>query len=157
VLQAGLIVGFIALVVALGATLISPLCTSCLALFLGLGAGFLAGVFDKPLNNNESAKSGSLAGVMGGIGATIGQMAGTAANAMIMGPEGATDFVRQLGLPASDPSAFASGYWGGLIASACCFSVLNIALMAGLGALGGLLWWRTTGKKSAIPDQGINE
>ncbi|MBN1219874.1 MAG: hypothetical protein JXM69_13175 [Anaerolineae bacterium] len=147
-IQAGLIVGVITVVFILGFTLISPFCTPCVAIFMGLGAGFLAGVFDKPLDNSGSAKSGAAAGAIGGVGAIIGQMIGTAVNGLMVGSEGAADIVQQLGLPVDSAAGFDMGYWGGLIGSACCFGLLAIALMAGTGALGGLLWWATVGKKS---------
>ena len=148
-LISGLIIGVITLILTLGfTTLISPLCAPCLAILLGLGAGFLAGIFDKPADNNGAVKTGAGAGALGGLGAIIGQIIGTAVNALMVGPEGAAQFAEIVGLPTGDPASFETGYWGGLIGSACCFGILDIALMAGLGALGGLLWWQTMGKNA---------
>lgn len=47
-LKSGLIVGVVMIVLAIGSTLISPLCAPCVALLAGLGAGYLACVFDRP-------------------------------------------------------------------------------------------------------------
>ena len=146
-LKSGLIAGGVTFVLALGFTLLSPLCVPCLAFFLGLGAGYLAGVFDKPLDNGSSAKSGAGAGAIGGVGAIIGQMVGALLNAVIVGPERAARMLEQLGLPMATPDSFGSGYWIGVIGSGCCFGLLDVALMAGLGALGGLLWWQISGKQ----------
>jgi hypothetical protein len=54
-----------------------------------------------------------------------------------------------LGLPAGG-SGFGSAYWVGLIISTVCFGLLNLGLMAGTGALGGLLW-NQFNKKSVPP------
>jgi hypothetical protein len=146
-LKSGLIAGAVTFVLALGFTLLSPLCVPCLALLLGLGAGFLAGVFDKPLDNSNAAKSGAGAGAIGGIGAIIGQMVGAVLNSIIVGPETAAALMEQLGLPAPDPNSLGAGYWVGIVGSGCCFGLLDVALMAGLGALGGILWWQISGKQ----------
>jgi LytS/YehU family sensor histidine kinase len=146
-LKSGLIAGGVTFVLALGFTLLSPLCVPCLAFFLGLGAGYLAGVFEKPLDNGSSAKSGAVAGAIGGVGAIIGQMVGALLNAVIVGPEKAVKLVEQLGIPVATPNDFGAAYWVGIIGSGCCFGLLDVALMAGLGALGGLLWWQISGKQ----------
>jgi hypothetical protein len=143
-LKSGLIFGVVALFLSAGAALLSPLCVPCcLALFLGLGAGFVAGVFDKPGDNNTATKSGALSGAIGGVGALVGQSIGAVINGALVGPEGTARILEQLGLPSG-------GYWAGLFASGCCLGILDIALMAGLGALGGILWWQISGKKAAI-------
>jgi hypothetical protein len=147
-LKSGLIFGLVALLFSAGAALLSPLCVPCLALFLGLGAGFVAGVFDKPADNGTSTKSGALSGVIGGVGALVGQLIGAVINGVFMGPEGIARLLEQLGLPGNGS---AGGYWAGLFASGCCLGILDIALMAGLGALGGILWWQISGKKNAAP------
>jgi hypothetical protein len=152
--KSGIILGVVALVVAFGLTLLSPICTPCGALFLGLGAGYLAGVFEKPLSNGATAKSGAIAGGIGGIGALLGQFIGAAVNVMVLGPEGTSQLMQQMGVDVgSNQAAATSGYWIGVVGSAACVGILNIALMAGLGALGGLLWWQITGKNTAGPLQ----
>jgi hypothetical protein len=149
-LKSGLIFGAIALLLSAGAALLSPLCVPCLALFLGLGAGYVAGVFDKPADNGASTKSGALSGVISGLGALLGQLIGAAINGSMVGPERAASILQQFGLPTGNGAGFGPGYWAGLFASGCCLGILDIALMAGLGALGGVLWWQMSGKK-AVP------
>lgn len=145
--KSGLIAGGLTLLIAIGATLLSPLCTPCLVVFLGAGAGYLAGVFDKPITKNASTKAGVIGGAVGGVGAIIGQMIGAGLNAFIMGPQGAQQFNENFGLP-SGGAGFEQGYWFGLVGSAVCVSLIDILLMAGFGALGGLLWWQMTGKNA---------
>ena len=145
--RSGLILGVVALLVAAGATLLSPLCTPCAAVFLGLGAGFLAGVFDKPSNNNATVKTGAISGAVGGVGAILGQVIGTVLNGMLVGPERMQQLNQQLGLPFGGAVPHQT-YWLGLVGGGLCFSLLDILLMAGFGALGGLLWWQITGKNA---------
>ncbi len=148
--KSGIILAVVALVIAVGLTLLSPICPPCAALFLGLGAGFLAGVFDKPQDNNESAKIGAIAGGIGGVGALLGQFAGAGLNAWLVGPEKAAQIMEQLGVDAGGQAGFGSGYWIGIVGSAVCVGLLDVALMAGFGAVGGLLWWQITGKKTNV-------
>ena len=147
-LKSGLIIGVVMIVLALGSTLVSPLCAPCVALLAGLGAGYLAGVFDKPLASGASAKSGAAAGALGGIGAVIGGTLGGVGNMLIVGPDKTAALLRQMGLPAdsSGPS-----YYLGALGAPCCIGLFNVALMAGLGALGGILWYQISGKKATTP------
>ncbi|MBN1428085.1 MAG: hypothetical protein JXB07_06845 [Anaerolineae bacterium] len=147
--KSGIILAVVALVVVVGLTLLSPICTPCGALLLGLGAGFLAGVFDKPLDNGGSAKAGAIAGGIGGIGALLGQAIGALLNSVLLGPEGTAELLSQMGVDVGSDAAYASSYWVSTIGMAACVGIFNIALMAGLGALGGLLWWQVTGKNTA--------
>jgi len=147
-LKSGLIFGAVALVLAgITGVINFQLCAPCLALFMGAGAGYVAGMFDKPAGGTgASAKVGAGAGAIGGVGALFGHLGGGLVGAAITGPEQAADLARQLGLPASSDPA---GFWAGAIGASCCFGLLDVALMAGLGALGGLLWYQMTGKNMA--------
>ena len=149
-LKAGLITGGASLILALGMTLIAPFCTLCLALLLGLGAGYLAGVFDKPGEQNQVTKSGALAGAIGGAGVLIGQMIGAIINGFMVGPQGVADLYHNLGIQ-SIPTASAGSYWIGLLGGNLCIVVFSVGIMAGLGAVGGLLWWQTIGKNQTPP------
>lgn len=152
--KSGLIIGGVALVLAIGSTLISPLCVPCLALFLGLGAGYLAGVFEKPSEQPAATKSGAIAGAVGGAGIFLGQMIGTVINGFIVGPEGVAQILEGLDLPA-DMAGSAGSYWASLIGGNCCMGLFSVGLMAGLGALGGLLWWQTKGKNLSTPPANV--
>jgi hypothetical protein len=144
--RSGLIVGIIALFVAAGATLISPLCAPCAVIFLGIGAGYLTGVFDKPSTRNGVGRVGAIGGAVGGVGAIIGQIIGAIINSIIVGPEQIQQIYQNFGLPSGSPT-FTQLSWL-RTGSTVCFSLLDVLLMAGFGALGGLFWWQTTGKNA---------
>ena len=146
--KSALIFGGIAFLLSVGAVLLTPvLALCCIAPFMGLAAGYVAGVFDKPVSSGASSKTGAISGALAGIGAALGQIIGTVLNAFIVGPERAAEFMRNLGVPTSGGSGFASGYWLGMVGGTACFSLLDVLLMAGLGALGGLLWWAISRRK----------
>ncbi|MEW6239311.1 MAG: hypothetical protein AB1564_00685 [Chloroflexota bacterium] len=148
--KSGLIMAAIALVLAIGGTVVSPLCTPCLVLFLGAGAGYLAGVFDKPVEKSAATKSGALAGLIGGVGALLGQVGGSIINGVMVGPQGTAQLLRQMGLPSTGGDTV-SIYWISLILSTVCFGLLDLALMAGTGALGGMLWHQINNKNATPP------
>ncbi len=148
-LKSGLIVGVVAFILSIGAALVTPLCVPCLALLFGLVAGYLTGLFDKPANNGAAAKAGALAGVIGGIGAMLGQIVGAVINSLVMGPAGAARLANTLGLPTT--GGFSSGYWVGVIGMTVCTSALDILFMAGLGAVGGIIWWQMSGAAKQPP------
>lgn len=145
-LKSGLIIGGVMLVLAIGASLLSPICVPCLALFAGLGAGYLVGLFDKPGLQNAAVRGGASAGAIGGVGALIGQLIGGGINAVIVGPEGAQQLIQQIAPDLATGSTNSGAYYAGVFGSAFCIGLFNVAIMAGLGALGGLLWWNMTGK-----------
>jgi hypothetical protein len=149
-LKSGLIIGGVMLVLGGIFGFLFPLCVPCIALFAGAGAGYLAGMFDKTMSQGASAKSGAGAGAVGGAGALIGHVVGGMATALIFGPGSSAEMLRQLGIdvPASAASG-GVGFYAGAVGFSCCFGLFEVALMAGLGALGGLLWYQMTGKNMA--------
>lgn len=146
--KSGILFAIVMVVMAAGIALFSPLCVPCVAIFVGLGAGYLTGIFDKPLEKNTATKNGAIAGAIAGVGSLVGHLIGGVINAVMLGPEGAAQFARQLGLP-SDGSPV--GFYAGVFGGACCFGLLEIALMAGLAALGGILWFNMSGPKQTPP------
>ncbi len=145
--KAGLIIGIIMLLAGAGSSLLSPLCGPCLALVAGLVAGYLACVFEKPFASGKAAQTGALAGVISGVGALLGQLIGGIINAVTVTPDKIAALLRQFDLPmVADPSLYTIGY----IAGGLCFGLFDIALMAGLGALGGILWYQISGKNTNV-------
>ena len=145
--KSGLIFAAVSLLVAFLVTLLLPYCVPCLAPFLAVGAGYLAGVFSQPADQASAAKAGAAAGALGGAGALLGHLLGGAANALLVGPEGAVETLRGLGLPAADLTP--GMYYGVTFGLAVCLGLIEIALMAGVGALGGLLWWQARRPRAA--------
>src|SRR5512140_2867923 len=102
--RSGLILGAVALWVAAVVTAgISPLCTPCFVLFVGLGAGYVSGLFDKPPSNNDASKVRAISGAIAGIGAVMGLSIGSTINGIVVGPERALQMsgplIQSLGLP----------------------------------------------------------
>jgi hypothetical protein len=147
--KSGIIIAVVALFIALGVTLVFPYCTPCSAIVLGLAAGYLVGVFDKPTTQNAATKSGAIAGAIGGAGALLGQMIGAVINGFTVGAANASDIVEQLGIPMEGLTT--QNYWASTIGINCCLGLVGVGIMAGLGALGALIWWSTTGKKQQLP------
>jgi hypothetical protein len=149
-LKSGWIAAAVSLLLALGVTLVLPYCVPCLALLLGLGAGYLAGVFDRPALKAAAVRSGTLAGLIGGAGVVIGQMGATLINGFSVGPQGMMDLYNTLGITPGVPVT-PQFYWVSLIGGNGCLALVSVGLMAGLGALGGLLWWQVSGQKLIPP------
>ena len=145
-IKSGMIGAAVSLILVVGLALLSPICVPCAALFLGLGVGFLAGVLDKPADGRGSAKAGAVAGVISGIGAALGQLIGAGLNSLLVGPEDAARMLQQLGVETVGSAGVGLGYWAGIVVSGLCFSFLDVALMAGMGALGGLAWMGIMGQ-----------
>ena len=156
-LKAGIIIGFVALLFAVGVALLSPICVPCLSLLLGLGAGFLAGVFEKPEEGNETLRIGALAGVIGGIGMAFGQLIGAVINSIIVGPEGTAQLIESFGFQTGGLAEIGLSYWAGLIGSTVCFGLLDIALMAGFGVVGALAWGKFLRKNTGSSEEVVME
>ena len=150
--KSGLIFGAVALMlIGITGVINFQLCAPCLALFMGVGAGYVAGMFDKPMGGTGgSTKAGAGAGAIGGIGALFGHMGGGLVGALRIGPEQAmaqaAELARTLGLSVPLTGVDPVSYYGSTLGFSCCFGLFEIALMAGLGALGGLLWYQMTGR-----------
>jgi hypothetical protein len=141
--KSGLIVGAVMFVFVLGlAAVISPFCALCIPLLTGLGAGYLAGVFDKPISNGDAAKRG--AGAIAAGLAMFAQIIASIINALVLqNPQ--YQLGRIWGADAVDPAMV----WALQIGSALCVGLINVGLTAALGAGGGAIWFGTGGKNQA--------
>ena len=148
--KSGLIIGGIAVIFSFAITLLSPFLLPCITPILGLAAGYMAGVFDHPRLKNAATKGGAKAAALGGLGMLLGQVVGAVINGVMVGPEGALMILNSFGFAAGSPAQLGGVYWTALVLSTTCISVFNIALMAGLGALGALIWWEVAGKNVAV-------
>ncbi len=143
--KAGIIIGIAAFALAfVGSVGLSPLCgLLCVSPVAGVIAGYLSSVFDKPITGEGGAKSGAIGGAVGGVGAFLGQALAGVINAL---------FARQI-------AQFAGRTFGtavdvnaarvGALGWGLCGGVIDIIVMAGLGALGGYLWYQFVGSKPA--------
>ncbi len=148
--KSGLIFGAVMFVGALVITFFVAFCVPCLAVFIGLAAGYVAAVFMKPLEQPTAVRSGAIAGAIAGIGAILGEMVGSIINGVAVGPNGAAQLFQQFGL-STGAHISAGEYWAILLGENFCIALFSVALMAGLGALGGLIWWSMSGKNKLVP------
>lgn len=135
--KSGLIVGAVMfLLVLVLAMAISPLCALCVPLLTGLGAGYLAGVFDKPISNGDAAKRGAGAGAIAAGLAIFAQMIASIINSLVMqNPQ--YQLGRIWGAEAVNPAMV----WALQIVLGACVGLLNVALTAAFGAGGGAIWF----------------
>jgi hypothetical protein len=152
-LKSGIIFGIIGVVLALGVSvLITPLCSICFAVLLGLGAGYVAGIFDRPLSG-EAVKRGAGAGALAGGLMIFGQLIAGGINAGFMTSDPDLLLLNEmLGLPPADPSMV----WVGAVVGACCLGLLNVGILAALGAAGGAIW-NSTQKRGGATGGGTVE
>ncbi len=136
-------------VLALGLTLISPLCLPCVAVMAGLTVGYLAINIDRPPYSRMVTTPAAIAGLFAGFGMLLGQMAGSGINTMLVGPQGVGEIMSQIGINVG--SNLETGYYSGVLFSVCFIGMLNLALSAGFGVLGGQLWWQVVGTKQPPP------
>lgn len=143
--KSGLIVGGAMFLLVLGlAAIISPFCALCVPLLTGLGAGYLTGVFDKPLSNGEAAKRGAGAGAIAAGLAIFAQIIASIINSLVLqNPQ--YQLGRIWGADAVEPTVV----WMIQIASALCIGLMNVGLTAAFGAGGGAIWFGTGGKNQA--------
>ena len=156
-LKAGLIgaaVGFV--LAAVGSVAFPLLCNPCAAVFVGLGAGILAGVYVVPSSAGGAAGEGAKAGAIASAGNLLGQMVGTGVSVLIVPPEmaaeAAVELARQLGMVMVDPATYESLYYPLSFGGGCLCGLLGVVLGAGLGAVGGLLWHQIKKQSQEIDD-----
>jgi hypothetical protein len=146
-IKAGIIAAVVALILAIGGSLLAGICVPCIVLFIGAGAGYLACNFEPAADNGSAAKSGAIAGAIGGVGALLGQAIGSVIVGTTTDMETSMEMMRQLGFDMpTDVVIPEQLYWLSAIGTGCCIGFFDLLLMAGLGAIGGILWWQITGK-----------
>jgi hypothetical protein len=134
-IKAGLIGGVVGFIYVASLTLLSPVCTLCFTPLLGLGVGYLAGWFDKPQTVNVGLSRGIIAGNITGVGVIGGQMLATViSTVLITNLEQLPAWMRQFLQSESIATDLT-------ISSFFC-SLINLGIIAGLGAIGGMLWFR---------------
>ncbi len=135
--KAGLIGIALSFVLSVIAALIAPLCGLCVVVVVGLVAGYLSGVFDRPMTGALAARTGAAAGGIASVGALSGQLLAAAGLAAFF-PEGsqlAAEIVADIqGIPAPE---LTSGFiWAQQLAIACCVGLLNVGVLALFGVGG---------------------
>ena len=143
--KAGLIGLLVGGLLGIGITLLLPYCTPCAAIVVGVGVGFLGASWARPTDQAGGAALGAKAGAIAGAGHLAGQIIGMLINALAVGPQRAMEALTQIGLDAS--ALTPRMYWlTQVVVNATC-GLTNVLVAAGLGALGGLLWVQTRGRR----------
>jgi hypothetical protein len=152
--RSGLIFGAVALLLVIGAALVTPLCAPCVGLVMGLVAGYMAGIFDKPFSSGESIKKGGIAGaIAGGLG-FVGGMLGGVINSIVLDPANVEAFNNLFGITTTGMNQ--TGIWASQLALSFCVGLFNVVWMAIMGVAGGALWYQITGKnqkQTVLPPQ----
>ncbi len=147
--KSGLIFGAIAFVLVLGsAIVITPFCAPCLGLVLGIAAGYVAGVFDKPINSGESVRKGGMAGAIAGALGLVGGLIGGVINGALLNPASIENFTKVFGV--NNYSISQSQIWTYQLTFAVCVGLFNIVWMAILGVAGGAIWFQMKGKNQTM-------
>ena len=132
----------VGLIYTMSLTLLSPLCTLCFTPFLGIAVGYLTSWFEKPLRVEASLSRGSVAGAITGLGVVAGQMAATLVNGILVtNSEQLPIIIREFGLPQTILSS-SDEYWQTTLTLNSFCGLFNFALIVGLGAVGGLMWFQ---------------
>jgi len=120
------------------------------AVVLGLAAGALCAAFEKPARRDLARKRGALAGAIAGAAALPAQVLGQIVVALALAGSGTVD-ISPLGFPAAGATV---EWWNWLLNSlfaAGLYGLTSTAIMAGMGAVGGALWFRVSRKGIDAP------
>jgi hypothetical protein len=153
--KSGLIVGVISLFVILGfSVVLTQYCAPCVVILFGLAAGYLAGVFDKPISSGESLKKGGFAGAIAGAIGLLGGLIGGVVNSLLLNPGNMSSFYQMLGISGFNINQ--TQIWLSQMGFAFCVGLFDIAWMALLGIAGGAVWFQISGKNrvpTVLPPQ----
>lgn len=157
-----LIFGIASFILFLVVTFLLGCCTPCVAALMGAGAGSLAAYWTRSQTQNAAVRVGALAGVLSGLGALAGQLVGAMLSVQLVTPEmvsEAYDVVTQFyeslgsqGLEGFEMPGTGFVTRAAIITQVGC-GLFNVAIMAGLGALGGLLTFRYRNGRSGPEDR----
>ena len=140
------LVGFVAAL--LGGAVGWQICLPCLGLVLGAGAGYLACRVQAPADQPSATRVGAMAGGLAGAVTLLGSVIGGLGGAAILGPAGAQaemqTIAKSLGVAVPLTPLSPITYYGAALASSACCGAAVVFIMALLGALAGMVWFRQT-------------
>ena len=140
------VVGFLAAVLA--GAINWQICVPCIALVLGAGAGYFACRWEPPADQPSATRQGGTAGGVAGAATLLGNLVGGLMGAAILGPQGAEQsmesIARSLGVTVPQAPISPVTYYATALGTSACCGVVEIFIMALLGALAGMVWFRQT-------------
>jgi hypothetical protein len=125
------------------------------AVFLGLAAGVVCAFFEKPLLKNRAIERGATAGAIAGIAALPAQVLGEIVVALLLAGSGKVD-ISLFGLPAASATVDLWNWVLNALCAATLYGLIAAAVMAGMGAVGGALWFRVLRKQDLEPGAEVN-
>jgi hypothetical protein len=154
-IKAGLIGAGIGFVYVMALTLLSPLCTLCLTPLLGVAVGYITGSFDKPVRPEVAVSKGTIAGGIAGAGVVLGQILAALVNGVLVtNSQELPLLMREFGL---SETLIINGadYWQTTLAFNSVCSMFNLALIVGLGAVGGVMWLQRHKNRASLSNAGM--
>jgi uncharacterized membrane protein YfcA len=147
--RASLIAGLLGFVGAvISGALNSQICIPCIALVLGAAAGYFACRAGRPADQNTATRLGATSGALAGVGTLLGSVVGGFLGAYLLGPAGAQSsldsIARSLGVTVPSGPVSPVTYYGTALGVSACCGVGEVFIMAVLGALAALVWFRQT-------------
>jgi hypothetical protein len=146
--KSSLIIVPITVLVILVTGLMSELCccsSPVAAVFLGLAAGVLCGVFEKPAQKSRALRRGAIAGAVAGTAALPAQVLGEIVVALALAGSGKVD-ISLFGVPAASATVDLWNWALNALFAATLYGLISAAIMAGTGAVGSGVWFRIHGK-----------
>jgi hypothetical protein len=145
------IVGIATFILVLISGLLSSVCclaSPAVAVLLGLAAGYLTAVFEKPADPKKAAVRGALAGAVAGAVALAAQLIGQTVSQYIVGANQACllGMCNEASVPIS-----ATGVALYYFFNSCFCGLILLPIMAGLGAAGGALRVRMQADRKPAP------
>ncbi len=149
--KSSLIVGVATFILVVIGGVLSNVCclaSPVLGILLGLAAGFLCSVFEKPAEAEKAAVRGAITGaITGGVGLVaqfIGQMIGQ----LVLGNNVACipGMCSETAAPISQTSVTLFAVF-----NSCFYGLILVPIMAVLGAVGAVLWLKTAGRPRTQP------
>ena len=124
----------------------AQVCGPCVALLGGAAAGYWVNRRLEAETSDRAMRQGARAGAWAGLGAFLGHTLGGLIGAAVLGPGTAAQqtapWLRALGLPELPANPNPVTYYGGALFASCCFGLFDVAVMAGVGALAGMVWYQ---------------
>jgi hypothetical protein len=157
-LKSSLIAVPVTAIVILTTGFLSELCCCAspfAAVLLGLAAGALCVYFEKPLQKDRAMKRGATAGAIAGLAALPAQLLGEIVVALALAGSGKVD-ISLFGLPAASATVDLWNWALNALFAASLYGLTAAAIMAGMGALGGALWFRVYRKQKPEPGTEAN-
>jgi hypothetical protein len=140
------LVGFLAAVIT--GAINWQICVPCIALVLGAGAGYFACRIEGPADQSRATRLGATAGGLAGVATLLGNVVGGFVGATLLGPQGAQatmdSLAKSLGVTVPQAPISPVTYYASALGTSACCGIVEIFIMALLGALAGMVWFRQT-------------